>query len=241
MNSLYGTVRLVSEDALYFFFGKLLFLYITIPLTLVWLLVGYVFEIGNDVVASISGPTYFMISFFGIVGFKSLFPIAIGMGSTRIQFLKVFYGVSIFGVILSILFLNVLQLILKTVYLQWDIHATILHPGVILVDEYHFFIYLWVDLMLGLFLLGVPFLLYSINFRLGFQKSIIFLMLLSFVGMFLYYGGYLNNSMEWSLGLDLDALRMILINFLGLCGLGALLLTYPIMRNASLKPKARKE
>ena len=66
-------------------------------------------------------------------------------------------------------------------------------------------------------------------------------MLLSFVGMFLYYGGYLNNSMEWFLGLDLDALRMNLITLLGLCGVGALLLSYPIMRNASLKPKARKD
>ena len=42
MNSLYGTVRLVSEDSLWFF-GKLLFLYITIPITLIWLLIGYIF------------------------------------------------------------------------------------------------------------------------------------------------------------------------------------------------------
>ncbi|NRG45511.1 hypothetical protein [Bacillus sp. CRN 9] len=241
MNSLYGTVRLVSEDALYFFFGKLLFLYITIPLTLFWLIIGYIFGIGNDVVAAISGPAYFLIAFFGVGGYKSLYPVAIGLGSTRTQFLKVFYGVSILGVVLSILFLNVLQLILKTVFLQWDIDPYILHPGVFLVNEYHFFTYLWIDLMFGLFLVGVPFLLYCINFRLGMRKSIIVLMLLSFVAMFLYYGGYLNNSMDWFLGLDLDALGMTLITLLGLCGIGALLLTYPIMRNASLKPKSRKE
>ena len=150
-----------------------MFLYITIPLTLFWLLIGYIFGLGNDVVASISGPAYFFIAFFGIGGFKSLYPVAIGMGSTRIQFLKVFYSVGILGVVLSILFLNVLQYILKTVYLQWDIGANILHPGVLLVDDYHFFTYLWIDLMFGLFLLGIPFLLYSINFRLGMRKSII--------------------------------------------------------------------
>ncbi|MFS0820394.1 hypothetical protein [Bacillus sp. 1P02SD] len=241
MKSLYGTVRLVSEEALFFYFGKLLFLYITIPLTLIWLLIGYLFGIGNEVLAAISGPTYFLIAFFGIGGFKSLYPVAIGFGSTRKQFLKVFFGISILGVVLSILFLNILQLILKTVFLQWDITANILHPGVFLVNQYQFFTYLWIDLMFGLFLVGVPFLLYCINFRLGMRKSIIVLMLLAFIAMTLYYGGYLKNSMDWFLGLDLDALRMTLINLLGLSGIGALLLTYPIMRNASLKPKSRKE
>ncbi len=240
MNSLYGTVRLVSEDSLWFF-GRLLFLYITVPLTLIWLLIGYLFEIGNDVVVVISGPTYFFIAFFGIAGFKSLFPIVIGLGSTRTQFLKVFYGVSILGVGLSILLLNLLQRILKAVFLQWDIHSTIMHPGLFLVNEYHFFTYLWIDLMLGLFLIGIPFFLYSINYRLGISKSLIILMLLSFVTMLLYYGGYLQNSIEWMMGLDLEAIKMNLITVLGLCGIGAFLLTYPIMRNASLKPKSRKE
>ena len=240
MNSLYGTVRLVFEDSLWFF-GKLLFLYITIPLTLVWLLIGYIFGIGNDVVVSISGPTYFFVPFFAIVGFKSLYPIVIGLGSTRTQFLKVFYGVSILGSVLSFLLLNVMQFILKTVFLQWDINSNILHPGEFLVNEYHFFSYLWIDLMFGLFLIGVAFLLYSVNFRLGMTKSMIVLMLLSLVMMFLYYGGYLNKSMDWFLGMDFDALKLNLITLLGFCGIGALLLTYPMMRNASLKPKARKE
>ncbi|MFD2045228.1 hypothetical protein ACFSTA_16205 [Ornithinibacillus salinisoli] len=240
MNSLYGTIRLVSEDALYFL-GKMVFLYITIPLTVFWLLIGYIFGIGNDVVASISGPAYFFIMLFSIGGYKSLYPIAIGLGSTRVQLLKVFYGIGILAVVMSIIFLNVLQFILKTVYLQWEIGANILHPGIFLVGDYHFFAYLWIDLMFGLFLFGVPFLLYSINFRLGMRKSIIILMLLSIMVMFLYYGGYLNNSMEWFLGLDLDALGMTLITLLGLCSIGALLLSYPILRNAPLKAKTRKD
>lgn len=66
-------------------------------------------------------------------------------------------------------------------------------------------------------------------------------MLLSFVTMLLYYGGYLQYSIEWMMGLDLEAIKMNLITVLGLCGIGAFLLTYPIMRNASLKPKSRKE
>jgi len=212
-----------------------------VPLTLVWLLIGYLFGNGNDLYVVISGPTYFFIPFFMIAGFKSLYPIVIGLGSTRTQFLKVFYGVSILGVILSILLLNVLQLFLKTVFLQWDIDSTIFHPGLFLVDEYHFFSYLWIELMFGLLLIGVTFLLYSINYRLGMTKSLMALMLFSLVMMFLFYGGYLNNSVAWFRGLDLDALKMKLISLLGFCGIGALLLTYPMMRNASLKPKARKE
>ena len=240
MNSLYGTVRLVSEDSLWFF-GKLLFLYITIPLTIVWLLIGYIFGFGDDVVVSIAGPAYFFAPIFAIAGFKSLYPIAIGLGSTRTQFLKVFYSVGLLGVVLSILFVNVLHRLLKAVFLQWDIDSPIFQPGLFLVNEYHFLTYLWIDLMFVLFLMGVSFLLYSIKFRLGTRKSLFALMLLSLVTMFLYYGGYLTNSMDWFMELDLAALKMKLISLIGLFGIGALLVTYPIMRNASLKPKARKE
>lgn len=240
MNSLYGTVRLVSEDSLWFF-GKLLFLYITIPLTIVWLLIGYIFGLGDETVVSIAGPTYFFAPIFAIAGFKSLYPIAIGLGSTRTQFLKVFYSVGLLGVVLSILFVNVLHRLLKAVFLQWDIDSSIFQPGLFLVNEYHFLTYLWIDLMFVLFLMGVSFLLYSIKFRLGTRKSLFALMLLSLVTMFLYYGGYLTNSMDWFMELDLAALKMKLISLIGLFGIGALLVTYPIMRNASLKPKARKE
>lgn len=240
MNALYGTFRLVSKDAL-FLLGKFLFLYLTIPLTILWLCIGYIFGLSDDVVASISGPAYCFIVIFALWGYKSLYPVAIGMGSTRIQLLKVYYSVGIVAVVISVTFLNVLQYILKTLYLQWEIGANILHPGLLLVDGYHFFAYLWIDLMFGLFLFGVPFLLYSINFRLGFRKSIMMLMLLSAVFMVLYYGGYLNSSMEWFLGLDFDSLKMTLITILGLCSVGALLLSYPIMRNAPIKPKTSKD
>ena len=240
MNSLYGTVRLVSEDSLWFF-GKLLFLYITIPVTLIWLLIGYIFGLGEETVVSIAGPTYFFAPIFAIAGFKSLYPIAIGLGSTRTQFLKVFYGVGLLSVVLSILFLNVLHRLLKAVFLQWDIDSAIFQPGLFLVDKYHFLTYLWIDLMFVLFLMGVSFLLYSLYFRLGTRKSLFALMLLSLVTMFLYYGGYLTNGMDWFMELDLAALKMKLISLIGLSGIVALLVTYPIMRNASLKPKARKD
>ena len=240
MNSLYGTVRLVSEDSLWFF-GKLLFLYITIPVTLIWLLIGYIFGLGDETVVSIAGPAYSFAPIFAIAGFKSLYPIAIGLGSTRTQFLKVFYSVGLLSVVLSILFVNVLHGLLKAVFQQWDIDSNIFQPGLFLVNDYHFLTYLWIDLMFVLFLLGISFLLYSIKFRLGTQKSLFVLMLLSLVTMFLYYGGYLTNSMDWFMELDLAALKMKLISLIGLSGIIALLVTYPIMRNASLKPKARKD
>lgn len=240
MNSLYGTIRLVSEDVLYFL-GRLVLVYITIPLTLFWLLSGYVFEIGDEVVASISGPAYFFIILFSLIGYKMLYPIAMGLGSTRVQLLRVYSIVGVTAVVITIICLNVLQFILKTVYLEWDIGANIFHPGVVILPEYHFFGYLWIDIMFGLFLFGVPFLLYSINFRIGMRKSTIILMVLLLVGMFLYYGGYLDSSIEWFSGLDLEELGMTLISLVGLCGVGSLLLSYPIMRNAPLKPKTRKE
>jgi hypothetical protein len=64
------------------------FPYITIPILLIWLfIIGYFFTLGEDVMDATSGPPYIMIPLFTINGFKAIFPVAIGMGSTWINLL----------------------------------------------------------------------------------------------------------------------------------------------------------
>lgn len=231
MNSMKGTLRLVSEDALWFL-GKFLFLYITIPLTVGWILIGLFFGIPDNTVAAISGPAYFFIPMFAVMGFRSLLPIAVAFGGTRTQLLKVFYGTGIAAVFMSVLFLNILQYILVATTIN-DRSVNILHPGVFVLEDYYFFSYLWIDLMVGLSLFGLAFVFYCFIYRLGMKKSAIIVMLLAITGMFLYYGGVMDSSsFEWIWNHDLHPLTFFTLA--GLLGLGALFVTYPLMRNAPL-------
>ncbi|MFC3899782.1 hypothetical protein [Aliicoccus persicus] len=230
MNSMKGTIRLVYEDALWFL-GKFLFLYITIPLMIGWILIELIFGIPDDATVAISVPAYLFISMFAVMGFRSLISVAVAFGGTRIQLLKVFYGMGLVAVFMSILLLNILQYILiaTTVNNRFNI----MHPATFTVEDYNFFSYLWIDLMIALFLFGISFLIYCISYRLGMKWSLVIVTMLILSGMFLYYGGVIDlSSFEWIWNNSLEP--FMYITLVGLLGLVSLFVTYPLMRNAPL-------
>lgn len=232
MNWNSGTFRMVYEGTR-FMLGKLLFLYITIPLFLIWLFIGYFFGLGEDVVAAISGPAYFFIPLFAISGFKSIFPVAIGMGSTRVSLLKNFYGIGLAGVLIVMFLLNSLQLILINAFERWNVSANILHPAVFFNQEYSFLSYYLIDLVSGIFIFSFTFLFFTIYYRLGFKRSVIWLMMLVIVGMLLNYSGLVQFSLwDWLATQDFN--NIAVFSFVILISLIALFITYPIMRNAPL-------
>jgi hypothetical protein len=230
---------MVYEETL-FAFGKLLLLYITIPLLLLWLFIGYFFNLGEDVVAAISGPTYFFILLFAINGFKTIFPVAIGMGSTRNNLLKTFYVVGLAGVLVITFILNVFQWVLLTLYERWDVAANILHPATFFIKEYTFLSYYLIDFMFCVFTFSFAFLFYTIYYRLGFRKSVIWLMVLVIFGTLLNYSGLVDFSLwEWFVTQDFQ--DMVIFSFVITISLIALFITYPIMRNAPLTAKSKKD
>lgn len=237
MNAQSAVFRLMYEDVGWYFV-KLMLLFITVPLTIVWIIVGLVFDLDRETIAAISGPAYFFIAGFGIFGFKSLFPITIGMGSTREQFLKAYYSVGIGGVIFSVLCLNVCQYALVTIY-QWNsVEAGILHAGRLFLEEYDFLDYLWIDLMVGMASFGLTFFGNAILYRVGFIRCVIMLMIVTVVGIFLYYGGVISslfNSMS-----DIKMSAMGIVSCVGALSLVALFATYPMLRHAPLHPMPRK-
>ncbi|WP_430786924.1 hypothetical protein VBD025_15100 [Virgibacillus flavescens] len=233
-----GTFRLVYEDARATF-GKVILLYLTIPLFFLWLSIGYFFPLGGDVVAAISGPAYFFISFFSITGFKTMYPVAIGMGSTRTSLLKAYYVVGLASVLIVTFVLNILQLLLVTFYERWDVAAKILHPAIFILDEYSFLSYFLLDLLFITIIFSISFLLFTIYYRLGFMKSIVWLMVLIIIGTLLKYSGLVSFSLfSWITGQDING--TVLYSSLLFISLVALFITYPIMRNASLQAKPRK-
>jgi len=233
-----GTLRLVYEDSLWFF-GKLLFLYITLPLTAAWIVYGIAFEL-EDTVSALYGPAYFFfVPAYGIMAFKSLFAIAISLGSTRSQLLKSFYAVGIASVALYFLLLNICQFLIQLLYDQGVSSVALGSAGGWFIGEYQFFQYLWVDIMLGMFLFGSAFFIYCIVYRIGMTRGLIGGLIVGIVLMFLYFTGALDAPVEWVSSLNMSAITVITL--VGVVGLVFLLVSYPIMRNASLAPKAMRE
>jgi hypothetical protein len=237
MNARSAVFRLIFENVSWNF-AKLMLLFITVPLTIVWIIAGLVFDLDQETLAAISGPAYCFIAGFGLFGFKSLFPISIGMGSTREQFLKAYYGVGIGGVIFSVLCLNICQYALVTIY-QWNsVEAGILHAARLFMEEYHFFAYLWVDLMVGMACFGLSFFGYAIVYRVGLIRSVIMFMIVTVAGIFLYYGGTISALFDWMSNFKMSA--MAIASCIGAVSLAALFATYPMLRHAPLHPMPRK-
>ncbi|MBV6715569.1 hypothetical protein [Paenibacillus chitinolyticus] len=237
MNARSAVFRLIYEDVSWYF-AKLMLLFITVPLTIVWIIVGLVFDLDRQTLAAISGPAYFFFAGFGLFGFKSLFPISIGMGSTREQFLKAYYGVGIGGVIFSVLCLNICQYALVTIYQRNSVEVGILHAARLFLEEYHFFAYLWIDLMVGMACFGLSFFGYATVYRLGFMRSVIMFMIVTVTGIFLYYGGAISALFDWMSNFKMSA--MAIASCVGTVSLAALFATYPMLRHAPLLPMPRK-
>lgn len=233
----HGTTRLLYEDARWTF-GRLLLLYITLPVTLAWIIIGSIFDLDNAI-GAISVPTYAFIIGYGVNGFKKILPIGIGLGSTRTQLLKSFYLVSTLSVVFIILILNLLQFLLATLYEQGISSANILHPGRLFISEYQFISYLWIDLMLALFLFGSSFLLYCIMYRFGTKRTLIGSVIIGIAALFLYYSGALSSIPTWFQSLEIHI--MYTFTIIGIIGSAILLITYLMMRNVSLVPKGKNE
>ena len=238
MSSVYGINRLFYEDARWFI-GKLLLLYITLPLAIAWTILAVSVDLG-DTLTSIAGPAYFFfIPAYGILAFKGLLPIAMGIGSTRTQLLKTFYLIGTSAILAYILFLNVFQLVIASLYHRGIASSSILHPGLLHSQEYLFLPYLWIDLMFALAMFGGAFFIYCLTYRVGITQTLIATMVIGISAMFLYYSGMLEGPIEWLLSLDMSAIAIFTVA--GVVGLSALLATYPLMKNASLLPKGKKE
>ena len=238
MNAAQGTNRLIYEDAVWFL-GKLLLLYITLPLTAAWILIGASFELENTY-SSIASPAYFFfIPFYAVMGFKSLLPIAISLGSTRTQLLKSFYIVGTLSVIVCMLCLNVLQWMISILYQQGISSIAVMHVGLLHSDEFQFIPFLWMDLMFSFALFGLTFFIYCVTYRAGMTRTLIGIVLISIVCMFVYYSGGFDKVMEWLGTLNMSVMTAFTIA--GALSLAAMFSTYPMMRNASLEPRQRRE
>ncbi len=238
MSAIKGNLYMIYHEARWTIV-QVLFLYIILPLMALWVLIGLLFNLTPDVATAIPVPVYINVAIIAVIGFKPLYLSAVSLGSTRVQYLKAFYLVGLGSVFTAMLLLNICQYLLKTVYQQLFGWSKILHPGLLVQPDYHFTTYFWVDLMAGLFLFGLTFLIYSLWHRLGTSIILLIAMIIVSGTVLLYYGGVLNFWYTWLIGLNISPSGYFTL--LGAAGLLALFLTYPLMRNAPLQPKPRKD
>lgn len=214
----------------------ILFSCITLAMALIYLLIGMIFDVPANTNSSLFGPIYGGICAFAGAGMVLPFQVAIGLGSTRNQFLKSYYAMACIMVVASITFLNVLYLIMNFL-LEIGINKfKFFHPGYMESNDYHFFTYYWFDLMIGFLLMGLTALVTVLFRRMGIVNFLIAIVLLGMVLTLILIPGNAPLIFEWIVQTEVISL----FTGMGIVGIAMLLLTYPVMKDAPLKMKSSK-
>ncbi|KQL42086.1 hypothetical protein AN960_02215 [Bacillus sp. FJAT-25509] len=232
MNSIRGTYQLVFDELKWYF---KIFSLITLLLSVVYVLVSIIFKIPLQSGAALFGPTYGGISTFAVAGLVIPFQVAIGLGSTRRQFLKSYIVMSLLMVITSITYLNILYYIMNILLDKGINSFHFYHPAQLVSSEYHFFTYYWVDLMVGFMILGLSSFIAILVRRLGILYFLMTLVLVSILMTFLSINGISSDLFSFIL----NSKPLNLFTLIGLIGIVLQILTFPMMLNAPLKMKGR--
>jgi hypothetical protein len=233
MSAVKGTYKLVFNDFRWFF---ILFSCITLGIAVIYLLISMIFDVPANTDSSIFGPIYGGICAFAGAGLVMPFQVAIGLGSTRKQFLKSYYVMGCLMVVASITFLNVLYMIMDFL-LEIGINKfKFYHPGNLESQDYHFFTYYWFDLMIGFLILGLTALTTVLIRRMGVVNFLIAIVLLGMALTLILIPGNAPLIFEWITQTDIYSL----FTWAGTIGIAMLLITYPMMKDAPLKMKSSK-
>jgi len=174
---------------------------------------------------------------FAVAGIVTLYPVAIGLGSTRIQFLKSFYLISAWMVVGTITILNVIYLIMHLLHEAGWLGVTFYQLGKLYSSDYHFLSYLWIDLMMGFLVLGLSIFSTVCWIRLGMRNFLILFFGLSLVLTLALVLSDLSVLVKWFTSINMLTFSTIV----GALGWVFILCTYPMMRNAPLAMKGRKD
>ncbi|OMF62960.1 hypothetical protein MKY66_29420 [Paenibacillus sp. FSL R5-0766] len=232
MNAVKGTNRLIRDD-MRLYLG--IFSSIALMLAVVYLAIGFIFDVSYA--TQLFGPMYGGICTFAIGGMITLFPVAIGMGSTRIQFMKSFYMNSVWMVAGTMIILHVAYFLLHLLQEKGIVDVTLYQPGMLYSSKYHFLSYLWIDLMCGFLVLGISVFPTVCWMRLGMRNFFIMFFGVGLVITLIITLGDLGEFMLWIARIN----RMTLFTVLGFIGGALLLSTYPMMKNAPLTMKSKKD
>ncbi|MCF6139412.1 hypothetical protein [Pseudalkalibacillus berkeleyi] len=227
MNTFSGTARLIYFDIR--IITKLMWM-ITLLLSIAWILAGVAFDL-SGFSTSIAGPLYIgLFVIYPIITVTNSFRYAIGLGSTRIQFLKVFYAMGILTILFNMVLFNILYSVLSLFTDKGVIEFEFLHTAEMITKQ-SFLAYTWIDLMSALTLFGCSFFIAALWFRIGFIRFALTVTLLAFVGYILQVMGGFNVLYE-----QLSTLNGLTgFSLLGAVGAILLVASYPVLKDAPIK------
>ncbi|CDQ40533.1 MULTISPECIES: hypothetical protein [Virgibacillus] len=183
MNTFKGPFRVMFEDLRVQFY---ILTTITAVLSIFYIILGMLFSSDGSFNAGASfGPYYGMFLIYPFFIFTKGFKYIISFGGTRKQFLfSAFINAGIF-ILIGSLVLNGLYVLNNYLIEQGISSGTLFHMGD-LVNESGFFLYLWVDILWGIFLFGIGFLINSVwqyfgTFRLLMGSTVVLLLLITYV------------------------------------------------------------
>lgn len=221
-----GTARLIYSDIRKI--SQLMWL-ITLLLATGWVIFGLTLD-STGFSTNISGPLYIgLFVVYPIIAVTNSFKYAIGFGSTRIQFLKVFYWMGLLMVFINMFLFNVLYALLDTLTKRGILGFEFLHTGM-MSSHNGFMDYVWIDVMTGLALFGITFFIAATWFRFGFIRFSIGFTVIAFIGYIFYVTDAYDTFIEWTFTLD----SLVGFGLFGLVGLVLLFATFPLLRNAPL-------
>jgi hypothetical protein len=233
MSAVKGTYKLLYKDAKWFF---TVFSCITLTLAVVYLLISVIFDVPEHTPAALFGPILGGIAAFSISGLILPFQVAIGMGSTRKQFMKSYYVMTTLMIVVNMTFLNLIYFVMDILGEKGINKFHFFHPGYFQSADYNIFAYYWFDIMTGFFIVGMASFITVLIKRLGILNFLIVLVLLSITATLLSVTGITVAVFERFLKTPPSEIFLML----GLKGIVFQLLTYPMMKNAPIKMKNRK-
>ncbi|WP_145411103.1 hypothetical protein [Paenibacillus xylanexedens] len=232
MNAVKGTNRLILDDMRLYL---IIFTSIALGLTVVYTAIGLLFDVSYS--SQLFGPMYGGICTFAVAGLITIYPIAIGMGSTRIQFMKSFYMMGLCMVAGTMVILHLIYLVVHWLNVGGWLQVTLYQPGMLYSSKYLVLPYFWIDLMLGLWVLGLSVFLTVCWIRLGMRNFLIMLFGLGLVLSLVIAFADMGQLTLWIARLN----RVVSFTVLGLIGGVLLLFTYPMMKHAPLVRKGSKD
>lgn len=226
MNQLKGPISIILKDFKIQFY---IFTAITLALVIIYNMVG--FYVGPDNFHPfISGPIYGIILFLPFFMFGDAFKSTIGLGGTRTNYLTSLIISDLLFIISLMVVHNVLfqlsgLLTDKTMSTSHVFHIASLFGGLNVMS------YFWVDMLVGIFLVGTGTFISAALYRFGYVWTLGIAIGLGVFG----YLWFVLGDMSEVLILVLENIYLTL-HLLGALGVVCVVLTYPLIKRVTLKP-----
>ncbi len=226
MAQLKGPVSIILKEFKLQFY---IFTAITLTLVIMYNMIGY-YVAPDNFYPFISGPIYGILLLVPFFMFGDTFKAAIGLGGTRVNYLiSLIINYLLFIVSLMIVH-NVLFQLTQLITNKTKSTTHVYHLAS-LFGASNALTYFWVDILVGIFLVGTGTIIAAVLYRFGYVWTLGITLGIGVLGFLWFTLGDMGGIFRWILE------NMYLsLHLLGGLGVVCLVLTYPLMKQVHLKP-----